>query len=84
MNLSGLTDASQTRWWAFTPEGLSGEAVAAGTTFCYAGYLDGNGCAPTGRTYTNPEPGVWELVVEARRTSPQLSNPFHLESSITR
>ncbi|MFD4033353.1 hypothetical protein ACFWVP_23300 [Streptomyces sp. NPDC058637] len=24
VNVSGLTDGSQTRWWAFTPEGLSG------------------------------------------------------------
>ncbi|MER5896194.1 S8 family serine peptidase [Streptomyces sp. NPDC001876] len=83
VNLSGLADGSQTRWWGFTPEGLSGEKSAAGTTFCYAGYLDGNGCAPATRTYTNPKPGVWEFVVEARRTSPQLSNPFHLESSVT-
>lgn len=83
VNLSGLADGSQTRWWAFNPEGVSGEKSAAGSIYCYAGYLDGNGCAPATRTYTNPKPGVWEFVVEARRTSPRLTNPFHLESSIT-
>ncbi|MFE2022034.1 S8 family serine peptidase [Streptomyces sp. NPDC059499] len=83
VNLSGLTDGSQTRWWAFTPEGVSGEKSGGGSIYCYANYLDGNGCDPTTRTYTNPKPGVWEFVVEARRTTPRLSNPFHLESSIT-
>lgn len=83
VNLSGLAPASQTRWWAFNPNGVSGERSAAGTVYCYAGYLDGNGCDPAARTYTNPLAGVWEFVVESRRTSPLAANPFQLQASIT-
>ncbi|WP_234322372.1 S8 family serine peptidase [Streptomyces sp. NRRL B-24720] len=83
VNLSGLTDGSQTRWWAFNPQGVSGEKSAAGSIYCYANYLDGNGCNPTTRTYTNPQAGVWEFVVESRRTSPLPSNPFELKATLT-
>ncbi|BCJ75186.1 serine protease [Catellatospora sp. IY07-71] len=83
VNLSGLAGGSQTRWWAFNPNGVSGERSVAGTGYCYAGYLDGNGCDPAARTYTNPLAGVWEFVVESRRTSPLLDNPFQLQASIT-
>jgi hypothetical protein len=83
VNLSGLAADSQTRWWAFRPEGVSGETKSQGTVYCYAGYLEGNGCNPTTRTYNNPSAGVWELVVESRRTSPLLDNPYHLEATIT-
>ncbi|HKX67891.1 MAG TPA: S8 family serine peptidase [Intrasporangium sp.] len=83
VNLSGLAADSQTRWWAFRPEGVSGEAKSQGTVYCYAGYLEGNGCNPVTRTYNNPVAGVWELVVESRRTSPMLDNPYHLEATIT-
>ncbi|MER5336704.1 S8 family serine peptidase [Micromonospora sp. NPDC002717] len=82
VDLSRLAEGSQTRWWAFSPQGVNGEKSAAGTIYCYANYLDGNGCDPLRRTYVNPEPGVWEFVVESRRTSPLGSNPFHLEASI--
>ncbi|MGW3729926.1 S8 family serine peptidase, partial [Streptomyces sp. NPDC000851] len=84
VNLSGLADGSQTRWWAFNPQGVSGEKSSAGSIYCYANYLDGNGCNPATRTYTNPQAGVWEFVVESRRTSPLLSNPFQLKASVTR
>lgn len=40
--------------------------------------------APEGRSYENPKPGVWELVVESRRTTPVFSAPFALEGSVTR
>jgi hypothetical protein len=35
------------------------------------------------RTSTNPQAGVWELVVEARRTSDVLSAPFTLTATVT-
>ncbi len=35
-------------------------------------------CDPNSRAYENPIPGVWELVVESRRTSPFLDNPYKL------
>ncbi|MFF4608100.1 hypothetical protein ACFY1Q_00275 [Streptomyces albidoflavus] len=40
--------------------------------------------APEGRSYTDPKPGVWELVVESRRTTPVFSAPFTLEAAVTR
>ncbi|MFG2101319.1 S8 family serine peptidase [Micromonospora echinaurantiaca] len=83
VNLSGLADGSQTRWWAYGPDGLDAERSSAGTGYCYANYLDGNGCDPFNRSYAKPKPGVWEFVVEARRTSPYLTNPFHLAASVT-
>ncbi|MEV4546279.1 S8 family serine peptidase [Micromonospora echinaurantiaca] len=83
VNLSGIADGSQTRWWAYGPDGLEAERSSAGTVYCYANYQDGNGCDPFTRSYANPKPGVWEFVVEARRTSPYLANPFHLAASVT-
>ncbi|MEV0330801.1 S8 family serine peptidase [Micromonospora echinospora] len=83
VDLSRLAEGSQTRWWAFSPQGVNGEDSAAGTIYCYANYLDGNGCDPLRRTYVDPEPGVWEFVVESRRTSPLGDNPFRLEASVT-
>ena len=42
----------------------------------------GNGCDPNTRTYANPTPGVWEILVESRRTSPLLDNPFTLTAGV--
>ncbi|WP_245687114.1 S8 family serine peptidase [Streptacidiphilus griseoplanus] len=83
VDLSGIAEGSQTRWWAYGPDGLTAEKSTAGTGYCYTGYLDGNGCDPLNRTYAKPKPGVWEFVVEARRTSPLLANPYHLEATVT-
>ncbi|MFI7426044.1 S8 family serine peptidase [Micromonospora sp. NPDC049836] len=83
VNLAGLADGSQTRWWAYGPDGLEAEKSSAGTIYCYANYQDGNGCDPFTRSYAKPKPGVWEFVVEARRTSPLLANPFQLTASVT-
>ena len=33
-------------------------------------------------SYENPLPGVWEIEVESRRTSPALVNPFNLTARI--
>ncbi|MFG2871513.1 S8 family serine peptidase [Streptomyces sp. NPDC048338] len=83
VSMDGLDDGSQTRWWAFRPTGVSGERSAAGTIYCYNGYLDGYGCDPRTRTYDAPAAGVWELVVESRRTSPLWANPFRLRATVT-
>ncbi|MFH9201291.1 hypothetical protein ACH4KT_28135 [Streptomyces anulatus] len=83
VELSGVTGGSHTRWWAFTPEGLTGEKAAAGSLSCYTNFLDGNGCNSATRTYANPKAGVWEFVVEPRRTNPLLHNPLQLEASVT-
>ncbi|MFF2775806.1 S8 family serine peptidase [Streptomyces sp. NPDC058052] len=83
VSLDGLDEGSQTRWWAFRPTGVSGESSAAGTIYCYNNYLDGYGCDPGTRTYAKPAAGVWELVVESRRTSPLWANPYALHVSVS-
>jgi Subtilase family len=45
----------------------------------------GAGCAggtPTSRTVVNPIPGVWEIALEARRTSDVKDTPFTLTASV--
>ncbi len=84
VSMAGLDEGSQTRWWAFKPTGLSGEKSAAGTIYCYNNYLDGYGCDPRNRTYDKPAAGVWELVVESRRTSPLWANPYSLTVTAAR
>ncbi|WP_187283186.1 hypothetical protein [Streptomyces sp. t39] len=57
--------------------------AAPGSLSCYAHYLDGNGRDPATRTYEAPAAGVWELVVESRRTSPVFATAFRLTATIT-
>ena len=78
--LSGLKDKSQTRFIAIHPYGVPADNT--GTPYCYNNYLDGNGCKPDVRAYADPQPGVWEIEVEARRTSPLLDNPYKLDVTV--
>ncbi|WP_318203534.1 S8 family serine peptidase [Streptomyces sp. SCL15-4] len=78
--LGGLEDRSQTRFVAIHPYGVPSDNT--GTPYCYNNYLDGNGCKPDVRAYADPQPGVWEVEVESRRTSPLLDNPYRLDVSV--
>ncbi|GAB2844438.1 S8 family serine peptidase [Streptomyces deserti] len=81
--LGGLKDQSQTRFISLHPFGVPVEDSA--TIYCYANYSSPsspNTCRPDLRTYTDPQPGVWEIEVESRRTSPHLDNPFTLDVSV--
>ncbi|MFF9025103.1 S8 family serine peptidase [Streptomyces eurythermus] len=78
--LGGLKDGSQTRFIAIHPYGVPSDTT--GTPYCYHNYLDGNGCKPGVRAYADPQPGVWEVEVESRRTSPLLDNPYRLDVSV--
>ena len=80
VNLSGLAAGSQTRFIAINPFGLHVESTSS--LVCYANFSDPVACNPTSRAYENPIPGVWEIEVESRRTSPQLDNPFQLTARI--
>ncbi|MGO1050979.1 S8 family serine peptidase [Crossiella sp. CA198] len=66
----------QLRFLPFTPTGQPYEET--GSRFCYL--PDGGGGCPTGspssRTVLAPQPGVWEIVADARRTSDALTAPF--------
>ncbi|MBZ9644736.1 S8 family serine peptidase [Streptomyces sp. PSKA30] len=78
--IGGLKDKSQTRFIAIHPYGVPVDNT--GTPYCYNNYLDGNGCKPDVRSYADPQPGVWEIEVESRRTSPLLDNPYKLDVTV--
>ncbi|MGW0993607.1 S8 family serine peptidase [Streptomyces sp. NPDC002523] len=78
--IGGLKDKSQTRFIAIHPYGTPVDTTS--TPNCYNNYFDGNGCRPDVRAYADPQPGVWEVEVEARRTSPLLDNPYTLEATV--
>ncbi|MEU8526122.1 MULTISPECIES: S8 family serine peptidase [Streptomyces] len=78
--LGGLKEKSQTRFIAIHPYGVAIESTAS--TACYPHYNPANTCRPDLRSYANPTPGVWEIEVESRRTSPDLDNPFKLDVSV--
>ncbi len=80
VNLTGIATKSQTRFIAINPYGVPVESTAS--TACYTNYSDTAACKPTSRAYANPLPGIWEIEVEARRTSPFLDNPFTLIPAI--
>ncbi|MFJ4004297.1 S8 family serine peptidase [Streptomyces sp. NPDC090023] len=78
--IGGLKSGSQARFIAIHPYGTPVDNT--GTPYCYNNYLDGNGCKPDVRSYADPQAGVWEVEVEARRTSPLLDNPYKLDVSV--
>ncbi len=80
VDLSGIATGSQTRWIAINPWGIPVDSTA--TTACYTNFSDAAACKPQERAYENPVPGVWELEVESRRTSPSLRNPYELTAKV--
>lgn len=78
--IGGLQGESQTRFIAIHPYGVPVDNTS--TPYCYPHYLDGNGCKPDVRSYADPQAGVWEIEVEARRTSPLLDNPYRLDVTV--
>ncbi|WP_020671320.1 S8 family serine peptidase [Amycolatopsis nigrescens] len=72
----------QVRFLRYDPTGVPIDVTSS--TNCY--HPDaGAGCStgsPTSRTVTNPLPGVWELVVEARRTSDADTAPWSLTAAV--
>ncbi|WP_328996001.1 S8 family serine peptidase [Kribbella sp. NBC_01245] len=74
--------AGQIRFLRYSPHGLPIDNTSS--LNCY-NPDSGGGCAggtPTSRTVVNPLPGVWELVMEARRTSDTASAPFGLTATV--
>lgn len=79
--MSALRSGSQTRFISIHPYGVAVEDT--GTPFCYPNYENpANTCRPDVRSYADPQAGVWEIEVEARRTSPLLDNPYKLDVSL--
>ncbi|NIL40562.1 S8 family serine peptidase [Salinispora arenicola] len=80
VNLDGIATGSQTRFIAFNPYGVPVESTSS--RVCFTNYSDPDICKPQERDYQNPIPGVWEIEVESRRTSPSLNNPYQLTARI--
>ncbi|MER5629924.1 S8 family serine peptidase [Streptomyces nitrosporeus] len=79
--LSALRSGSQTRFISIHPYGVAVEDSS--TVYCYPNYENpANTCRPDTRSYQDPQPGVWEIEVESRRTSPLLDNPYKLDVSL--
>jgi hypothetical protein len=77
----GPAGAGAIRFLRWHPYGLGIDSNAVSN--CYNGAP--GGCttgSPTSRTTTNPQPGVWEVTVDARRNSDAVSAPFTLTASI--
>ncbi|MER7662354.1 S8 family serine peptidase [Streptomyces sp. NPDC096193] len=79
--LGGLADKSQTRFIGIHPYGVPVDDSS--TINCYPNYPNpANTCRPDVRSYPEPTPGVWEIEVESRRTSPLLDNPYKLDVTV--
>ncbi|WP_425281835.1 S8 family serine peptidase [Streptomyces ficellus] len=78
--IGGLKEKSQTRFIAIHPYGVAVEDTAS--NLCYPHYNPANTCRPDVRSYADPAPGVWEIEVESRRTSPDLNNPYELDVTL--
>ena len=79
--LGGIAAGSQTRFISIHPYGVPSDPTA--TTNCYPNYNNpANTCRPDVRSYADPTPGVWEIEVEARRTSPLFDNPYALDVTL--
>jgi hypothetical protein len=80
VNLAGIATGSQTRFITFNPHGVRQEDNSS--PFCYTNFSDPAVCKPQERSYENPVPGVWEIEVESRRTSPALNNPYQITARV--
>ena len=81
MTAGGAPGLGQVRFLRFHPYGVGLESNS--TPNCYNPSAGGVDCGgPLSRTTANPLPGVWEIVVEARRTSDTLKAPFSITASI--
>ncbi|HEX8343254.1 MAG TPA: S8 family serine peptidase [Actinoplanes sp.] len=80
VNLSGIATGSQTRFVAFSPAGVPVDSTSS--LECYTNFSNQATCKGPERSYANPAPGIWEIEVESRRTSPALENPYELTTRI--
>ncbi|MEW2386546.1 S8 family serine peptidase [Micromonospora sp. NPDC047707] len=71
--------AGQIRFLTFHPYGVTGEPFTPNSSYCYnppaAAFCGGS---PTSRTLNSPTPGVWEITVDARRSSDAILAPYKL------
>jgi subtilisin family serine protease len=80
LTLGGLADGSQVRIMPIDPDGMPADSNAS--SHCYTDYVDPAGCDATARPIYRPKAGVWEFVIEARRTSATEANSFTASVSL--
>jgi hypothetical protein len=79
----GDPGTGQARFLRFHPYGVGIDSNTS--TVCYSPAVPGGSCpggGPNSRTAANPQAGVWEVTVEARRTSDAEIVPFTLTASV--
>ncbi|MDY0908131.1 S8 family serine peptidase [Microbacterium sp. CFBP9034] len=74
LTLDGIVDGSQVRILPIDPDGMPADSNAS--NHCYTGYADPAECDATARAVYRPKPGIWEFVIEARRTSATDANAY--------
>ena len=77
---SATPGTGQARFLRIHPFGVSIDSNQS--TSCYSPSAGSCAGSPLSRTTSNPQTGVWEVVVEARRTSDALFTPYTLTASI--
>jgi subtilisin family serine protease len=83
MQAGGDSGLGQVRFLRFHPYGVGIDSNSS--LSCYNPPVPGGSCpggGPSSRTASNPQAGVWEVTVEARRTSDVESAPYTLTASI--
>ncbi len=80
VNLGGIATGSQVRFIAIDPYGVPVESTSS--LVCFTNYSNRATCNPNSRAYQDPLPGVWEIEVEARRTTNSLRNPYRLTAAL--
>ena len=79
VNLSGVARRARCAGSPINPYGVPVESTSS--LVCFTNF-SARSCNSTSRAYANPLPGIWELEVEARRTTPTLVNPFTIAAAV--
>ncbi len=78
--LTGVDGDDHVRVLAIDPYGVPVDPQAS--SHCYTNSSDPALCDPAARSYDQPAAGIWELEVEARRTSPSSDNDYQLTAQL--
>ncbi|MBI3973545.1 MAG: S8 family serine peptidase [Chloroflexi bacterium] len=78
---SGTSGTGQLRFLRWHPWGLGIDSNAVNNCYSPPATICSTG-SPTSRTATNPQPGVWEVTVDARRSSDSDSGAYALSASL--
>ncbi|MFE6734728.1 S8 family serine peptidase [Microbacterium sp. NPDC057650] len=80
LTLDGVAANSQVRVLPIDPDGIPADSNAS--NHCYTNYADPAKCDPNARAVYRPKAGVWEFVIEARRTSGTDANTYKAAVSL--